>query len=768
VPTEQAPLPPVNLQGSVREMVTRARVVDALVELEWDEEREPPPGAFEQTTDDLGRFSFRGVPVGRWTVRVLGPSHRPLTNTIDVVDGEITETKIWVKVDSLRDNEITVYGQREIQPEVTRRTLTTQEIKRVPGTFGDPVKVVQTLPGAARSPFGTGFLIIRGSNPEDTGVYIDGVRVPIIYHLTGMTSVISPELVESVDYLPGGYGARFGRTTGGTVDVQTKSEFEDLQIVAGADILDAQVYAEANVKGKEGKTHGVAVGARRSYIDAILPAFTANSNLVIKPRYWDYQAKYVPPTPNGRRVSAFIYGFDDVITVSTAKDRAQGADQDTQGDFFTRYNSHRVILSYEERFNDHVALRVMPSFGADNSRFALGDAFVFEGKNLLGQLRLELELSPSKAITITPGFDGLAGRTNFTFQSALDLSSVDNPIGEREPIGFEGGVTVWTPDPWLRFDLRPLNDRTRLLITPSVRWNSIYVGYGGSVTSGNTKPYTRSSFDPRVSTMFEVTEGFTVKASTGLYHQPPQPPELIVPGGTPDLAFERAWNSSLGAKIAPSASVDIEVEGFYRDMSQLIETNPNYVADSDGSIASGAGPFVNAGSGRAYGLEVIARHLPTGRFFGWISYTLSRSERRLSDDDDWTPFDFDQTHIMSAQAGYDLPLNFGVSMQVQYVTGNPESKLNTGVYDVDNAAYNGLRIGPSNGERLPAYFQTSLRFDKTATFKHWELVAYLDLLNVVRGVNPEFTNYAFDYSEFAYVRGLPFIPNLGLEAKVRR
>ncbi len=57
------------------------------------------------------------------------------------------------------------------------------------------------------------------------------------------------------------------------------------------------------------------------------------------------------------------------------------------------------------------------------------------------------------------------------------------------------------------------------------------------------------------------------------------------------------------------------------------------------------------------------------------------------------------------------------------------------------------------------------RLDKLWTFKRWQFESYVDLLNAIRGINPEFTAYNYDYSERAYVRGLPFIPNLGLEAK---
>ena len=755
------PVAAENLAGIVRELGTREPIGEALVDLVWAGEGESP-GRFQGLTDADGRFAFSAVPAGTWRIVVKGPIHYQQTETVEIADGEATDVTLWVRPDNTSSNEITVFGERERPPEITRRTLTTQEIRRVPGTFGDPVKVIQTLPGAARSPFGTGLLIIRGANPEDTGVYVDGIRIPLIYHLTGTTSVIAPDLVDSVDYLPGGYAGRFGRTLAGTVDVRTRQHIDETRISAGADVLDAQAYLQTNVPvSKDGeKKLGIAIGGRRSYIDAFLPYFLADSAFAIKPRYYDYQLKLIAPTPEHRRLSLFIYGFDDVLSVTSARAGAFSSDADAQGDVLTQYNSHRAILNYEEDISDQLTLKVTPSVGADRTMASLGGAFSIDGKTTIFQTRAELAWEPSDAITVTPGLDLLAGPWGFTFRAPLQLDDIDDPIGEREPIGLEDSGWVTYPDAWLRLDLRPLNDRDRLLLVPSFRVNNLIFAYTGELNS-DAKAFTGTSFDPRISGRFELIDGLAVKGSTGLYHQPPQPQESIGVGATPDLGYERAWNTSFGVEHEVSPAIQWELELFWRDMSRLIDISSDFTG-------AGSQPFANVGYGRAYGLELIARHQPTGRFFGWVSYTLSRSERRASKEADWVAFDFDQTHILSAQAGYDLPRDFGVSFQVQYVTGNPDTPFNAGIYDVDNDEYNGFRIGGSNSQRLPAFFQTSLRFDKTFLFKSWELETYVDLLNIVRGVNPEITLYNYDYSQYAYVRGLPFIPNLGIEARIRR
>jgi TonB family protein len=757
---------PITLDGTVREMGTRTPIAGVSVVVVGTD--------LVGTTDHDGRFGIRGVPPGSYTLRLLHTGHISAEVEAEVTEGEVTTAAMWMRSEAYRDNEVVAVYQTD-KVEVTRRTLSIEEIRRVPGTFGDPVKVIQTLPGAARTPFGTGFLVIRGSNPEDSGVYIDGVRIPIIYHLTGTTSVIQPELVESVDYLPGGYGVQFGRSMGGTVDVKTRDEFsEQGRLIWGTDILDSQLYYEGRL-GKN-KKHGLAIGARRSYVDAFIPLFTGDTGFAIKPRYWDYQVKWAPDL-GADRLSVFVYGFDDLLEIGTPDDVAQGSDQDTQGDLRTKYNSHRIIVNYQHPISDTLTLAITPSLGVDGTFFGLGGDFVLDGDTWIGQVRAELPWAPTPHVEVIPGLDFIGSVYGFDFKSALSFSAIDDPLAEREPVGFDGRGTLWSPDLFLKANLRPMSDPGRWLVTPGVRVNLVTLTSAGSITGDQASPAVTSiTADPRLATRYAATGAVSLKAVTGLYHQPPQPQELIGVGTQTDVRPETSWASSVGweHRITPSIFYDVDV--FYKYMNDLIVFNEDW-----GGF--GENPFVNEGQGRAYGLEVIARHDPTGRFFGWISYTLSRSRRLDPPDCDeplrvgtysqrllgtgscWYAFDFDQTHILSAQAGYDLPRDFGVSAQVQFVTGNPTSEFNAGVYDADGDFYNGFRIGDPNEDRLPPFFQTSLRFDKLWTFKTWQLESYVDLINAIRGVNPEFTLYNYDFTESAYVRGLPFIPNLGIEAK---
>lgn len=749
----------VTIEGVVRQMGTRAYVEGATVFV---------PGIEASTlTDADGHFELKGVPPGDHVLKVRHPEHVELDQPVSVVEGEVTEAKLWIRGLTYRENEAVGYYEKD-RTEVTRRTLSIEEVKRIPGSFGDPVKVIQTLPGAARAPFGTGFLIIRGADPEDTSVYVDGIEVPIIYHLTGITSILSPEIVEAVDYLPGGYGVEFGRSMGGTVNVRTKQTFDRMKISGGFDILDAQAWFEGPVDKK--KNHAIALGARRSYIDAFIPLLTGGSGFNIQPIYWDYQFKYIPKLPGEQNLNVFVFGFRDTIDVSTPDDVAQGSSQQTQGNISTAYMTHTVALRYTKQFSETVRFMFQPSLALTTVDAGLGNSFRIATSSLATHIRAEAGWQMHPAIEMVGGVDFRGGPFNFDFQSGLSFADLDDPLAEPDPIGFDGQTTRWFTAPWLEFNVRPLKDRSRWLLQPAIRYDSTVITTGGGITlldgpdgasePDDIEPTYIHSLDPRLGTRFIAYEKgdmlVTLKGSTGLYHQPPQVFQSFALGGNSTIRSERSWNSSVGIEHRVNQAISWDLEGFYRSMSDLIGFN-------NGLGASSSEPFVNGGEGYAAGFEVQIRHAPVNRFFGWISYTFSRSFRRNSPDAEWVPFNYDQPHIFSAQGGYNFPFDIGLSAQLQVVSGNPFTPNNAGIYDADTNSYNGFSVGSRNSERLPTFVQTSIRLDKTFTFKTWQLEAYVEVINALRGVNAEGTVYNYDFSEYAFIRGLPTIPNIGLE-----
>ncbi len=739
---------PVNLEGVLLEMGTRRLLEGITVRIE-PAGSAPGSDGLDAVTDGEGRYAFRGVPSGEWTVRVRHPGFLEMTGAITIIEGQVTEAKLWLKNQAYGEAGVVGAYQRE-KVEVTQRTISMAEVRRIPGTFGDPIRVIQNLPGAARAPFGTGLLIIRGSNPEDSGVYVDGIRIPLIYHLGGYESVINPDLVEGVDYLPGGFGVQYGRSMGGAVDVTTKREFgERPHLTWSTDILDSGGMFTASL-GKQGQ-HGVGIAARRSYIDLIIPAFTRNSGFVAKPRWYDYQLKYIYQGDAPYEFSAMVFGFEDVLIASTPDGFAQGTDQDTQGDLGTRYSTHRLVINYERPLTQTLSLRAIPSFGNDYGEFTLGDSWTATNSQNTFEVRLELPWEPSEHFRLVPGVDFLGGWAKFSVELPFnpELFAETDPFAEREPYGVSDTQPGWGPDTYLFAQIRPLADPDQLLITPGVR-----IGY---VTV--TEELSQTAIDPRMTVRWAIQDKSRLKGSVGLYSQPPQPFQAYRDDGEPvKLTPQYSLSSTIGFEQDVGQGFHGDIEFFYKHMYDLIVNNPELESLNDQF-------FVNEGVGRAYGMEVMLRQDPVGPGFGWISYTLSRSERRDHPGEDFYLFDYDQTHILTGVGGWRLPGDFEISAKAQYVTGNPTSTYASGVYDIDLDSYSAFSTSAYNGERLPPYWSVSARFDKLFTFKTWQLDLYLDLLNAIHGINPEFVIYNYDYTESDYVRGLPIIPSPGFEIK---
>ena len=170
----------------------------------------------------------------------------------------------------------------------------------------------------------------------------------------------------------------------------------------------------------------------------------------------------------------------------------------------------------------------------------------------------------------------------------------------------------------------------------------------------------------------------------------------------------------------------------------------------------------NAGTGRVFGLELLVRKELTERFFGWIAYTFSRSDRIDRPGEARRLFDFDQTHNLTAIASYKLGGGWQVGGRLRIISGNPDTPVVGARYLANFDAYLPI-YGATNSLRVPAFHQLDVRVDKTWTFDGWMLDLYLDVLNAYNHRALEGSVYSYDFSQHAYFEGLPVIPTLGLK-----
>src|SRR5581483_264334 len=223
------------------------------------------------TTDEDGRFRFAALPIGKHTVKLRGAGISGTENPLTLSAGKRTDATYYVP--SKTRYSATVRGTRAVE-ETVEQTISAEELKRIPGTQGDTLKAVQNLPGLARSPFGAGLLVVWGSAPLDTRVYADGVFIPTLYHFGGLRSTVNSEIVQGLTFTPGGYGVEHGRGLGGVIEIESRRPKSDgYHGFAQLDLIDASLMVE----GKLSKNVSLALGVRRSTIDAWLPYVTPNN-----------------------------------------------------------------------------------------------------------------------------------------------------------------------------------------------------------------------------------------------------------------------------------------------------------------------------------------------------------------------------------------------------------------------------------------------------------------------------------------------------------
>ncbi len=316
-----------------------------------------------------------------------------------------------------------VRAQRQNE-EVTRHTLSQAEMTTVPGTFGDPLRVIQNLPGVARIPYGIGQLVVRGSAPQDSSTFVDGQRVPILYHFLGGPSVLTPSLIDKIDFYPGGFGVHYGRATAGVLDVTTKSDLAT-QLHGNADLnlLDASGSIEGPLGG--GVTGGLA--ARHSYIDQwlplVIPQKQGSTTLIATPVYWDYQARLAKELGNAGKLSLFVFGSNDTLHVLDA-DPSRG-----NLDLGTHIGFHRAVATWTVTKDGWVS-KLSPSYGFETNQISLGAIGIDAGAQVVG-LREDLSKPINSKLTLMTGYDGQLRLEDLHFH--IPIPNQTRTFGRTQP-----------------------------------------------------------------------------------------------------------------------------------------------------------------------------------------------------------------------------------------------------------------------------------------------------------------------------------------------
>jgi TonB family protein len=747
-----------DLTGQVRVADTDSALAGADVRVQAADGKE-----YTATTDAEGRWELRDLPAGKYRVRVVSPGFQPVNETEEVSAGEATDLTYRLAPEA-RGLEVTVEGERPPR-EVTKRRLERREIDRMPGTGGDALRAIQSLPGVARPPLIAGFIIVRGSAPEDSQAFVDTANVPLIYHFLGLSSVLPTEMLERIDFYPGNFSARYGRGMGGIVDVGLRSP--DTQCYADymrpsdetgcyhgliqGDAIAGRLMLQGPLFGS--KDWSFAVAGQRSWIDVLYEPVLERTGATVTraPVYYDYQA-IMEYRPNANsRLSLRFFGFNDrakaFFTDPSALDPAFGGNYSISTDFMTGQ------LLYEGKLGQDVELTTMLAGGQAAVNFEVG-SYLFDVNSYPLQARSEIGWRMATGVKANLGIDVFAAPydADVVFPppprpgEANPVTSGDRPKEAREK------SSIFRPGAYTEWELQPFR---RLRLVPGAR-----IDYAKD--SGHT------DFSPRINARFDLIPAdptqrggstrTTLKGGVGVFHQPPQYQETNEVYGTPGVESNRSIHYSLGLERELTRQLELSAEGFYKSITNLVASEEN----DEGGLT-----YHNRGSGSIMGAEMLLKYKADKRFFGWLAYTISRSVRQNDEDREEYLFRFDQTHNLVALGSYRMGDGWEFGARFRLISGSmefdvPQPPGVPSLYDADAGAYSPL-LGRQ--QRLPMFHQLDIRVDKRWQFRTWRLSAYLDLQNAYNHRPVEALLYSYNFSQRTYAYGLPIIPSFGLRGE---
>jgi hypothetical protein len=601
----------------------------------------------------------------------------------------------------------------------------------MPGAFGDPFRAIEALPGVTPLVSGIPYFYIRGAPPNDNGFFVDGVRVPSLFHVGIGEGVIHPGLIDHVDFYPGAPPAAFGGYAGGIIAGQTRAPGAVAHGQANVRLFDAGGLVETPF-GADDRGSALVAG-RYGYPGPILGAITSS----VKLGYWDYQGRATWRLGPRDTIGVFAFGGHDYL--GTVPQR--GGMSSTQVVEQLASDFHRLDLRYDHALGGG-HLRVAGTLGYDLQ----GGAGESDGAppstitDRSAAVRLELDEKISPSVRIRGGLD--ARIDDYTFQQGMlppdssggappPFPASANPL----PTNMSGSAyvdVVWRPAP-------------RLEIVPGLR-GGVFDSSRASASAGTRARTTVPAVDPRLSARVSVTPAIALISTVGISHQYPALRVGPVPGlimsipGFPlgDTELQRAVQASQGVEVLLPGEITLTATGFLSLWTGMTDLTSNCIqimppttpAQPDNAPPPPPAPFVcpddQPVDGHAYGGELLVRRPLSKRLTGWLSYTLSRSTREAhfvtstgGTAAATVPNDFDRTHVLNAILAYDLGRRWRAGARFVFYTGAPYSDLSGNV-----------PVPPYNDHRGPPVYRVDVRVEK-----RWSLGKDRSLALVIEGLN---------------------------------
>ncbi|PIO48788.1 MAG: hypothetical protein CMR00_02670 [[Chlorobium] sp. 445] len=728
----------VTLSGYVRDAKTGEELVGATVQL-----KEIAKGA---ATNASGFYSITAEP-GVYTIIVRSIGYNELQQKISLTSN-LTKNFLLEPTD-IQAEEVTVSAERASSnvssTEMGATKVDVETAKRVPVVLGetDILKTLQLLPGVSAPEGSTGFSV-RGGSADQNLILLDEATIYNASHLLGFFSVFNSDVVKDFKLYKASIPANFGGRLSSVLDVrQRDGNLSEFGLTGGIGLLSSRLLIEAPIAKDKGS---FLIAGRRSYADLFLNLSPNFRGTVLYFYDINLKANYTFSDNDRLFVSGYL-GRDD-FGLADFFGNAYGNVAFTMS--WNHLFSRRLLSNFAFLYSNYdyelrifapgsevqVTSRILsPSFKTDFAYFITEDNQIDVGAEVIYYRFVPGRVQPLKDSPIRPTAldEKYAIEPSFYVRHEFPLTKeLSLDYGARFNFFYRFG-----PEPIRQYiDGKPLvfsqvtgrYENGRVLRTTQFNRGQLISSFFG--------------IEPRIAIRWLLDESTSLKASYNRTRQnlhlvsntaSPTPLDLYTPSG-PFFEPQVSDQFSVGLfKNLFGNDIEISLEAYYRDLQNLID----FVDGADLFGNNNIETEVLSGIGRAYGVELFVRK-NLGNLTGWISYTLSRSERKVAGVDggpginrgEWYLSPFDRTHNLNVVGIYKLSDAWTVSADFVLQTGIP-SNFPIGAYEISGAI---IRQFPDtrNAERLPLYHRldVSVRWDASAPDARFKSAWVFGLYNI--------------------------------------
>lgn len=698
---------------------------------------------FYSLTSDAGTYTLVGSYLGYQDLRV----------PLDLTQNTKVDLELPLDVNTL--DEVVVVAEKEDknvkQLQMSVNKLDMKTINKLPTLLGETeiLRSIQLLPGVTSVGEGAAGFNVRGGSIDQNLVLLDESPVYNSSHLFGFFSVFNPDAVKDVKLYKGGIPARYGGRLSSILDVRMKEgNSKQLEMNGGIGTIFSRLSVEAPiVKDKS----SFIIAGRRSYIDVLAAPFLGEDQSGSVLNFYDLTMKtnYKVSDKDQLFLSGYFgrdnFGFGESAGFNWGNQTGTLRWNHLFSDkLFANLTAYYSNYDYQINFGDTAEDSFDWNARIKNYSVKPEFSYFIRPENILrfGGQSIFYTFEPANAIS-TSG--GEITDISLAEQQAIESNLfIENEITLMDKLSINYGIR------YSHFNYRAPRDvyyyDDALILGEEKPLNRVE-----SVTSGNIATY--GNLEPRLAVKYELGDNSSIKTS---YNRTAQYIHLLsnTTASTPVDIWTPATNNirpAMADQIAlgyfrnfKDNTYEFSTEVYYKKMDNLVD----YIDGADLILNEFLEGQILPGEGRAYGAEFQVKK-EKGRFSGWLSYTLARSERLVEgiNNNEWYASRFDQTHNLSVTTFYELNKRCTLSANFVYNTGTPTTVSNAGYY------LQGFFVPHNEGDqrhniRLPDYHRLdlSLTIDPRPGDRKWKGQWVIGIYNVYSRRNA-FTIYNQQQSE---------------------